>query len=63
MTVQELVNNLQQCNNSQAEVVFHSLFDVAAHSSVDDFEKEISLRFTEVEIKQHHPTKVQVWLS
>lgn len=65
MNVQELINSIQSVagtNGSQREVKFVAMFELAAHSSADDHEKEIQLKFTDCIIASDHPNQIKIVL-
>ena len=65
MIVQDLINALQTtagANGSQREVSFVAMFDLGAHSSTDDFEKEIQLKFKDCIVSSNHPSQVKITL-
>lgn len=63
MTVQELLNAIQSTagtNGSQREVCFRAMFDIGAHSSAGDFEKEVVLKFSDCIVKSDHPNQIEI---
>lgn len=65
MNVQQLIESIQNVagpSGMQREVVFNAMLDIGAHSSADDFEKQIQLRFTDCAVGSKHPSKIEITL-
>lgn len=63
MTVQDLLNDITKAagtNGSQREVKFRAMFELAVHTSTDDFEKQVNVSFKECIVASNHPNQIEI---
>lgn len=64
MTAKELITSVESvCNgNLERQLDWAAMLDLGAHTSADDFEKEVSLRFKDCIVSSDHPSKIKITL-
>jgi hypothetical protein len=65
MNAEELITAIKQTagpNGLRNEVSFIAMFDLGVHSSTDDHEKEVQLKFNDCIVSSNHPTQIKITL-